>query len=197
MQWTTVNGAPSGSTVTPTAAVSGAASSGNHVYAYTTKIQRPLRVLDAYRHVLSGTIDIPITMVALSDYALLAKKTISGKIIQACYDPNLDNGTMYLYMQPDNSDELVYFWHHRPFQDFDASTDAPDCPTEWYLPLGYTLAWILADTYGVPAEIHRRIQAKAQYFHALVEDWSIEPEGIRLEPNAQDYPNRTNPTTKY
>jgi len=47
IQWTTVNGVPSGTTVTATASLTDDASEGNHVYAYTTKIQRPLKILEA------------------------------------------------------------------------------------------------------------------------------------------------------
>src|SRR6185295_4401225 len=47
MQWTTVNGAPSGSTVTLTATLTGAASDGNSVFAYQSVLVRPLKVLTA------------------------------------------------------------------------------------------------------------------------------------------------------
>jgi hypothetical protein len=49
MQWTTINGAPVGDTVALSAVLTGAASAGNAVFAYTTKIQRPLQIIELRR----------------------------------------------------------------------------------------------------------------------------------------------------
>src|SRR3990167_1384784 len=50
VDWTTINGAPSGTTITITTGVTTAASTGNRVYGYTAsseRIQKPLRIVDA------------------------------------------------------------------------------------------------------------------------------------------------------
>ena len=59
VDWTTINGAPSGTTITITTGVTTAASSGNRVYGYTAssqRVEKPLRVLQAdVLDVASGT----------------------------------------------------------------------------------------------------------------------------------------------
>jgi hypothetical protein len=44
----------------------------------------------------------------------------------------------------------LYFVYQRPFEDFDAATDNPDFPQEWYDAVTYGLATRLAPEYGVP-----------------------------------------------
>lgn len=46
-----------------------------------------------------------------------------------------------------NSIHIVY---QAPFEDFDASTDNPDFPQEWYDAVTYGLACRLAPEYGLP-----------------------------------------------
>ena len=45
IQWTTINGAPAGSTVTLTDALTDDVASGNAVYVYTAKTNRPMKLL--------------------------------------------------------------------------------------------------------------------------------------------------------
>ena len=191
-QWTTVNGAPSGSSVTLTTGLTGPASSGNQVYVYTAKIQRPLRILDGFRRIATGTstnnLDVPLKLIALEDYDTLTNKNQQGTILQVCYDPQLDNGEFYVWMVPNQLTELIYFRYHVPFQMFTSGTDDIDCPDEWYLALGYQLAANLGDTYGIPSQKQGRLDQKAMYFHQKALTWSIEPEGFRIEPNEDDYP---------
>lgn len=129
IHWTTISGAPSTTTTIATGLAS-AASSGNTVFAYTTKINRPQRILSAYRRDTDDN-DTEITMTSREDYARLTKKTTEGKTVQAFYDPQLTNGVLYAWPAPDDATDVIRFWYERPLEDFDAVTDNPDFPIEW------------------------------------------------------------------
>ena len=66
LQWTTVNGAPSGDTITLTAVLAGAAAVDNHVYAYTNKIPRPLEIIEA-RRVYADDTEVPVDIVSRAE----------------------------------------------------------------------------------------------------------------------------------
>ena len=151
MHWTTVNGAPSGTTVTLTAGVASAASSGNNVYCYQTKLNRPLRIVQAYSivgDVLSSTSDIPVTMVTTEEYLKLSNKSQEMYPLYLNYEPLLA-GTVKFWPRFSNGERVVVIRYHRALEDFDATGDTPDFPQEWNLPLIYELAVALAPTYNV------------------------------------------------
>ena len=151
MHWTTVDGAPSGTIVTLTAGVASAASSGNNVYCYQTKLNRPLRIVQAYSivgDVLSSTSDIPVTMVTTEEYLKLSNKSQEMYPLYLNYEPLLA-GTVKFWPRFSNGERVVVIRYHRALEDFDATGDTPDFPQEWNLPLIYELAVALAPTYNV------------------------------------------------
>lgn len=162
MQWTTVNGTPAGSVVTLTATLTGAVSSGAHVYVYQTKIQRPLRVTQAFLHDLVDTTDVETWVISKGEYDLLSNKEIEGEPNQLAYDPQLDNGTLYITPRFKDGRNLITIVFQRPFEDFDTNTDTPDFPQEWYLPLMYALGVVLAPTYGMPVMDRAHLGKEAQ-----------------------------------
>jgi len=93
-QWTTINGAPSGTTVTLTTALTSAAASGNSVISYATKLTRPLRILDGFTR-QSGGNDVPHLMLSREQYNRFGMKSSSGTTIQSYYDPQANTGHFY------------------------------------------------------------------------------------------------------
>ena len=160
IQWTTISGAP-GTTTTIASALTGAASSGAVVFAYTTKINRPQRIHSAYRRSIDNA-DIPIRMISRGEYADLSNKFTQGKSIQAYYDPQLTNGVLYLWPTPDSCTDVVRFWYERILEDFDAVTDNPDFPIEWAEALVAGLRVRIAPTYGVSLQKRQLFLEEAQ-----------------------------------
>lgn len=181
LYWTTVNGAPSGSTITLTAGLNGAASEGNVVFTYTTKIQRPLRILQALRSDVND-VDIPLTIQALNDFYEMPNKTNDGRVTQISFIPTLTSAELYVWPQTDTVSDIITFWYHRPFEDFDATGDEPDFPQEWYLALGYGLADLLCDSYGVPAELRNKISSRAAYEKDRALTFDDEQASVFLQP---------------
>lgn len=162
MQWTTVNGALSGTTVTLTATLTGAAASGNYVYAYQTKIQRPIKIIEAMVHDEVNNTDIPLEVCSKSEYDTLGAKTSTGSPNMLVYDPQLVDGRAYIYPRFTNGRKSITIIFQRPFEDFDASADTPDFPQEWYDPLMLNLAVRLMGPYGLPAQDRMELNSRAK-----------------------------------
>lgn len=181
IHWATISGAPS-TTTTIASGLTSAASSGNVVFAYTTKINRPQRIISAYRRSISGQ-DTPIELIARSDYAELSDKSTEGKPIQAFYDPQLTNGTLYLWSTPDLATDVVRFWHSRPLEDFDSATDNPDFPIEWGEALIYGLADRLCDFYRAPLATKQQIRVLAAEKLDEAMSYDSEPVSVFFQPD--------------
>jgi len=148
IHWTTISGAPGAPTTIATGLAS-AATSGNAVFTYTTKINRPQRLdVDAANwHSLAGS-DTPVRIISREEYTRLPNKTSQGKIVQAFYDPQLGNGVLRVWPTPDNATDVLQFWYERILEDFDAAGDTPDFAIEWSEALILGLAARMARTAG-------------------------------------------------
>jgi hypothetical protein len=153
IQWTTVNGAPA-ATVTLGAALTGAAASGNAVYAYTNKIVRPLRIVEARRYLTVSAREVSLAEpMALLDYKMLPNKTQRGTVTQVFYDPGLSTGYLHLWLTPSGVADLIRFTWWRPIEDFNAAGDNPDLPTEWIRAITFNLALDMAPEFSVPRDM--------------------------------------------
>lgn len=184
IDWTTVNGAPSGTTVVITDGLSSAAAVDNHVYAYTSKIDRPLRMFNPRRRGADGN-DVPITMISRQEYFDLPNKTNQGPPVQCYYDPQLTTGTLYAWQTPDSADDRLFFTCHIPLNDFDSSSDNPDVPVEWLDAMVWGLADRLIPAYGVPDNMANRITIRAVQLYEQVKDFNVEPVSIFFQPELE------------
>jgi hypothetical protein len=169
--WTTVSGAPSGSTVTLASGLSDSASSGAVVIVYQTKLVRPLSVISARRFNLDSGIDTPISIWDRIEYQDMPNKTSSGAPNAIYYDRRGGaNSSGYLYVwQPNSSPEYcLKMTVARPIQIFSASANTPDVPEEWTNAITWNLAEELSVDYDTPDTIYAKIQQKAARYLADV-----------------------------
>ena len=144
VHWTTINGAPSGTTVTLTAVTTYAAAAGAKVFAYTTKARRPLQILSMeYRN--ADNADIPMYPMTIKEYQDLPKKSWIGTPSAYYYESQLTDGELYLNYYPQYTTARLKCVYLSAIEDFDAATDTPDYPQQWYRPLHFGLA---VDIYG-------------------------------------------------
>lgn len=183
VQWTTVNGAPSGTTVTLTAALTSAASEGNYVYCYQTKLIRPLRILDVFVRQLSGDNDTPANLISREQYSRFGQKTSTGVPTQIYYDPQRDSGYLYVYPTFSAADQLLYIEFDSPIMDFSTLTDDFDLPQEWGEYLKYGLAYRLAPEYEVSDSKFKQIKVLADEAFDKVDGWDQETTSVFLQPN--------------
>lgn len=159
IHWTTVDGAPAGAVITLTAGLASAAAEDNTVYAYTTKIERPMR-LHSVRVAISGQ-ETPLSRMARDTYFDMPNKTTEGVPTQFYYDPQLSAGKIYLWPTPTTVDYLIKISYERPLQDFDAAGNNPYFPVEWTRALVWSLAAELAPEHGVSLQRQTFVEQKA------------------------------------
>lgn len=180
IHWDTVNGAPSGSTVTITTGLASAAASGNALYVYTNKLVRPLRIISARRK-RSG-IETIITLEGNKEFHEHADKSQNGTVTMAYYDPQITTGKFYVWQPSDNETTTLKLTVQRMVEDFDSSTDNADYPVEWSNAIIWNLAEQLGVEYGIDNEIYKRVQLKAYESKKTVMDFDREMEPVDFLP---------------
>lgn len=184
IHWSTVNGAP-GATVTIDNALASAAASGNRVFAYTTKLVRPLKILSARSYNFTSLIDTPIDEFDRIEYQELPNKTSEGSVNGYFYDRRGGanaSGLLYLWQEPDSVDEAIKFTFARPIQDFAAASNDADFPREWFQTLVFNLANVMKVEYDVPEPRSSRIEKMAAQYLADVEWWERELTEVQFVP---------------
>lgn len=185
MHWTTINGAPAGDVITLTAALTQDVPVGAHVYGYTTKLQRPLRIMDAFLHNITQETDLYVDIMAKLDFDLLGAKTEEGVVDQLTYEPLLDNGVAYFAPRFEDGERVLQIIFQRPFEDFDSSSDTPDFPQEWYDYLTIATAVRLSPTYGLPVQDRQALKQDAKEALDLVSGNEPEEGSLRIRPEIE------------
>lgn len=183
LHWTTISNLV-GTTATLASGLSSAADAAQTVYAFTAKIARPLRLIEDTCYLRnSDSQDTPISTMSRSDYAMLANKTSESRPVQIYYDPQLSAGVLKLWPVPDSSLNILRFSYQRPIEDFNLSTDNPDFPIEWGLPLVYSLAVLRAPGTGISAAEFSIIKSQADEYMAGALGFDRENTSIFVQPD--------------
>jgi len=185
LQWTTVNGVPAGSTIVLTAALTDDVSENAHVYAYTTIIEKPLRLVkETIRLENESGTETPVRLVSRAEYLQLSNKAISGKTNQVYYDATWGTtGTLYVWPTWQDVRDVLHFTFERTLQDFDADVDNPDFPISAADYLVKGLRYELAVTYGLGTDIVNMMRFQAEESR---DDWMFgdsEDSSIFLHPD--------------
>lgn len=174
IHWSTISTFSAGDTVTLNDALTGAASSGNKVYWYTTAGPRPLKVISARRD--NGGNEIEMHMLSREEYFNLPNKTATGTPVQYYYDPQQAAGVMYLWPAPSTVDDVIKLTYLDELEIISANTDTSNFPQEWTEYLVYNLAVRIAPLYGtaVPQEV---LMVAAQT-KELLEGWDMDDASV-------------------
>lgn len=148
IQWTTINGTPTSTTVTLTNALTSAASSSNQVYTYTTQCPRPLSIQSARLRNNAG-FDRTIKVEPREVYNRIPQKALPGDPIILTYSPQLTYGIVYIWQTPNDVSKRIEFTYLAQITDFDNPTDTADFPQEWIECLVFNLAVRIAPSYGI------------------------------------------------
>jgi len=178
--WTTVDGAPAANVVTLDDVLTGDVEDGAAVYAYTTKIVRPLKVVEARTYSPSTDQETPLTVMARQDYLALLNKMATGVVNQVFYDPQLTTGYFYLWLAQSSVDDLVKFTWWRPIEDFNAAGDNADLPQEWLQALIFNLSVVMAPEFGVATERIAGIKSLADEYLADMEGFDRDGDYIQF-----------------
>lgn len=151
--WTTISTIPTSTTLTIASGLSAASAIGNNVYTFTSRINKPLRIL-SMRRVDGGPdepVTVPLQMLSQEDFFSIPNRTTNSTPNSFYYNPDLSTGKLYLWPRPEDPETYIEFTFERMLEDFDASTDNPDFPSEWLECLTYQLAVRLALPFGKSA----------------------------------------------
>jgi hypothetical protein len=187
--WTTVNGAPTSTTVTIGSGITANVSAGAFVFDYTSRLLRPLRVLSARRYNIQSQIETATLQIARIDYREMPNKSNTGTVTQYFYDPQLGTGQFWVWPAPLDSSSAVKFTWMRQIQDFVSPANTPDLPQEWINALCYNLAVEMANEFDVPPQRFALLQQMAMQKLENVMGFDKEPEsisfGVAFEPSSR------------
>ena len=161
IQWTTIDGVPTALTITLAAVLTDDASTNNHVYTYTTKLARPLEIVEA-RVRRNDNSEISLIPISRDEYMELTDKATPGTVVQHYYDTQLDAGRLYVWPVATDLKEYIKITARIPMDDFDASTDNAEMPVEMLRALKWLLAADIALEYNTDLEKVHIIRKEAR-----------------------------------
>lgn len=135
---------------------------------------RPLRISQAFLRVNATNTDTMLSILSRQEYEQLGSKSSPGVVNSIFYDPQRDNGVLYVYTTPADASRTIHLFAQRPIQDLVSSTDTFDFPQEWYQPLKWGLAAEIGLEYGIPPDVLNRIDGKAISYLNDMAAWSQE-----------------------
>ena len=163
IHWTTIVSVDSSVQITITTGLASAASSGKKVYAYTTKAERPQKIVSAYRRD-KNDIDTEVSLIGEDEYRSQSNKGAEGPPVEAWYQPTLTTGTLYVWPVDGGADwdKVVLSVQYAP-DDFDTGANTAQFPVEWINALVWNLAAELGGEYGIPLRDRQYLDGKAEF----------------------------------
>jgi hypothetical protein len=139
IHWTTISGAPGAPTTIATGLAS-AATSGNVVFAYTTKMRRPFELLSGVLRDADGN-DSPIDVnLSLQEYEAIYSKGSEGSPSRLYFEAQRTNAVAYIDCAPEDVTKVIRLPYLSYIEDFSAQANDADFPIEWARPLCLQLA---------------------------------------------------------
>lgn len=156
----------------------------------TVNTPKPLKILQAFLHYTSSNIDVPVRIITRQEYESLGNKTSTGYPVQLFYEPLLYTGIMHVYPVPDSTVAAactLSIIYQRPFEDFDASTDEPDFPQEYYHCIKLMLADVLAPEHGLAIQERQDLSRRALAAHQTALGFGTEEGSLYMMADVRDY----------
>lgn len=180
--WTTVTSVTDSDTVViPSPGITSAAAIGKYVYFFTTKIHRPLRILQAFTKDSSGN-DTSVDIIGQKDYMELSSKTADGQVNQIHYDPQTNSGILYVWPETDDVTDTLEIIVQREVEDMDSALNDFDVPTEWYEAILYGLMKRVGIHFQIPEKMMTRIAVEAAMALKKAMDYDVENTSMFLSP---------------
>lgn len=147
IHWTTVNGAPSGQTVTITSGVASAAASGNRVFVYATLMRKPFEIVSAVLRDAGGN-DVPMDpALSVEEYEAIPVKSSVADPYRMYFEPRRSQSKVFLDCAPADTTKVIRVVYLSYIEDMTTNTGEVDFPQEWLRPLAAQLSIDLAPSY--------------------------------------------------
>jgi hypothetical protein len=164
--------------------------SGQYVYTLgptgDVVCDRPLRVVMAFIRSPQGN-DTTLEVISRQEYMQQGYKPSSGIPNQVYYDPQLGNGVLYVFNNPNADGWTIHLQVQQPISDVLTPNSIPQFPSEWFNTLKFGLADQLALEYGVPAQIRAEVAQRAAKYEEVMTDWSQEEASTSFSPSNRFY----------
>lgn len=160
--WTTINGLV-GTTATLTDNIDGACADDNVVFTYTTKITKPLEIVNVTL-LQNSSNEVGFTQMSRERYMLLANKASLGSPTQYYYQTRRTDTLMFLWATPSDPSQPVTFTYQPYFDKFLNQSNEPDFPAEWFKAITWNLADELSVVFGTSENRKKDTEKKARYW---------------------------------
>lgn len=183
LQWTTILSIPDSTSLTLSASLTSNASSGNSIFVFTNRIDRPLDITSARYRYSSGT-ERPITKKGRDDYMRIPNKDSTGPANQYYYSPKVSSATFYSWPTCSDVGDCIKISYIRRIQDLDSSSDNPDLPQEWLETITFNLSRRLAPAKGIALEkLDPDLLKLAESSLQEMQLWDSEEGSLKIVPN--------------
>lgn len=142
LQWSIVNGAPAGFTVTSTDSV--IADSGAVVYTYLQKMRKPLEIQSVKYASYDGTDVVSLSPMTLAKYDTLSTLRDTGVPYMYLYEEGRTGGTIRFDVCPEDVTKQIHLTYLSAVEDFSSASNDCDYPQVWFRALALGLAKDLA-----------------------------------------------------
>lgn len=113
-------------------------------------MDRPLQIV--YALIRDGDNDTPLRIISRTEYLNLGNKATESVPHSVYYDPQLDNGVLYVYNPADATSaaaKTIEITYSKPFDDLNDGDDDFEFPQEWLLAVKTGLAYYLSYEHGI------------------------------------------------
>lgn len=175
--WSTISSISAGVSVTIALGLVSAAALAASIYTYTTKIDRPLRLLDARFSDDYTSSELIVNQESRQRYYQTPNKNQNSSNVNTWYySPQLNNGKLLLWPPIDHCKHVLRFTFVKPQYVNEDQSENVLIPSEWFLPLKWAIASELAVTYAIDPNRLIAIAQKAETTlqQALSNDAEIE-----------------------
>ena len=114
----------------------------------------------------------------------------SGCPVHYTYQPKIQDGTLTIWPLPDAgsiSTKSLVVVYQKEFDGFFSSSETPDFPAYWNMPLIYFLAVALGPEYGLPIQDRQQLLKEAGEYIAMAEGYGDEDGSIYFQPDPFNY----------
>lgn len=154
------------------------------VFIYRTEMDKPLKLMQENVRLYQQSesrYELPLYLLSLTDYNLLPVKDEVGTIVQAFYQPNIDNGSLTVWPTTNSVSNVILFRYQAEFDIFDG-TRTQDLPNEWIRPLTWALAAELGPSRGVPLPRQQQLDSRAYALKEEVLAWDQDEASLFIQP---------------
>lgn len=180
--WGEIDTVPDSTTVTTTTGVSGDGESGMGVYAYTDRIDQPLRVLAARHGGSHDGEEIRAAQVSRQGYFEQPAKLTTGNVNEWYYARKIEGGKLYVWPVASSAKQVLRFTFIKPQFIPESQESNVYIPSEWFLPLKWAVAEELGVVYAIDPQRLQLVGMKAEKSLQEAKDNDVEVEAMSIQP---------------